>query len=204
MSALSLLVDLAERGCRVTVEGDGLRVVPASALTDGDRAAIRAAKPALVELLSSGSIAFGDPDCLGSPAWRAAAALLVEAVHALDGWLDLSSSPTEDGADTLLVVGFTWRASPPERRAAALAIAAERWRVVEFLRWQLGITLAGGPAGIETCTVDLAITPPTPAERIGPHGAYQPATDRSGAIPAGDATDEDALEDASAQETRDD
>lgn len=204
MSALSLLMNLAERGCRVTAEGDGLRVVPTSLLTDADRAAIRAAKPAIVELLASGALAIDNPDCPGSPAWRAAAAPLVDAACALGGWLDLSSSPTEDGADTLLVVGFTWRASPPERRAAALAIAAERWRVVEFLRWQLGITLAGGPAGIETCTVDLAITPPTPAERIGPHGAYQPATDRSGAIPAGDATDEDALEDASAQETRDD
>ncbi|MFN8533880.1 MAG: hypothetical protein U0556_10055 [Dehalococcoidia bacterium] len=187
MSALSLLMDLAERGCRVTAEGDALRVVPTSLLTDADRAAIRAAKPAIVELLAAGALALDDPACVGSPAWRAAAAPLVDAVHALDGWLDLSSSPNEDGADTLLVVGFNWRASPPERRAAALAIAADRWRVVEFLRWQLGIRLDGGPAGIETCTVDLAITPPTPAERIGRHGTYQMAT-----TAAGDAVDEDA------------
>lgn len=195
MSALSLLMNLAERGCRVTVEGDGLRVVPTSLLTDADRAAIRAAKPAIVELLASGALAIDNPDCPGSPAWRAAAAPLVDAVLALGGWIDLSSAPTEQGADTLLAVCFGWRASPPERRAAAQAIAAERWRVVEYLRWQLGVRLAGGLAGVETCAVDLVITPPEGADRAGPHGVYQSA----GA--AGEASEGD--EDAPAMDERD-
>jgi F0F1-type ATP synthase membrane subunit b/b' len=48
MMAVTLLDDLARRGVRLWPEGGKLIAEPADRLTDADRAAIRAAKPALL------------------------------------------------------------------------------------------------------------------------------------------------------------
>ncbi len=52
MGARDLLADLAAAGFSFAAEGDKLVVRPASALTDGIRAALRDAKPALLLLLT--------------------------------------------------------------------------------------------------------------------------------------------------------
>lgn len=52
MGARELLADLKGEGLSVTAEGDRLVIRPASKLTDDMRAALREAKPALLELLA--------------------------------------------------------------------------------------------------------------------------------------------------------
>jgi hypothetical protein len=52
MTASAVLSALRDRGFELTVIDDGVRVTPASRLTDADRAALRAHKAALVALLS--------------------------------------------------------------------------------------------------------------------------------------------------------
>jgi TubC N-terminal docking domain len=55
MEPATLLSDLTRRGCRLRAEGGRLLVTPLSpgSLTDADRAALRAHKPALLALLSA-------------------------------------------------------------------------------------------------------------------------------------------------------
>lgn len=55
MGARDLLADLNGAGLTVTAEGDRLVIRPASKLTDDMRAALRAAKPALLRLLAGGA-----------------------------------------------------------------------------------------------------------------------------------------------------
>jgi hypothetical protein len=54
MTAPELLADLARQGFTLTREGDGIRVLPASRLTEADRRAIREHKPELLALLAAG------------------------------------------------------------------------------------------------------------------------------------------------------
>ncbi|HWQ35420.1 MAG TPA: hypothetical protein VNQ79_21415 [Blastocatellia bacterium] len=77
MSATTLIDDLRQRGFALTPEGNGIRITPASALTDADRAAIRAHKAALLELLTT------DPRVSGQPCPTCGGALLSESG---DGW----------------------------------------------------------------------------------------------------------------------
>ncbi len=57
MGARDLLADLAAAGMSICAEGDRLVIRPASKLTDDLRAALRAAKPELMALLSGGGCA---------------------------------------------------------------------------------------------------------------------------------------------------
>ena len=54
MSAAILVGELAARGIRLSVNGEAVRVEPASALTDEDRQAIRDHKPEILLILRSG------------------------------------------------------------------------------------------------------------------------------------------------------
>jgi TubC N-terminal docking domain len=56
MTAESVLLDLSRRGIKLIPDGDALLVQPASRITDSDRAAIRAAKSELLELLAAASL----------------------------------------------------------------------------------------------------------------------------------------------------
>src|SRR4051812_37910860 len=56
MSPTELVSTLRRRGAILTAEGDGVRVRPGRVLTDEIRAAVRAAKPAILAILRSGVI----------------------------------------------------------------------------------------------------------------------------------------------------
>jgi hypothetical protein len=54
MSVEALIASITSRGMRLFLEADGVAIEPASRLTDGDRAAIRANKAALIAHLRTG------------------------------------------------------------------------------------------------------------------------------------------------------
>lgn len=69
MDAVDVLARLTEANCRVTVDGEAIRV-RGGGLTDELRQAIRAHKPALLHLLRGETCASGTPGCSWPWAWK--------------------------------------------------------------------------------------------------------------------------------------
>ena len=139
MGARDLLADLAAAGMSICAEGDRLVIRPASKLTDDLRAALRAAKPELMALLSGGGCAAAaHPPA--SPIRRFRLSPVdADRCHA-GGWSDAEIAAFVGRHARLLSIGFTGRrrlgraagaARPRRRREAPMrrvqALPRPRW-----------------------------------------------------------------------------
>lgn len=101
MDAYTLLSDFRSRGIALIPKGEKLTVEPASRLTDSDRAAIRAAKSDLLELLAAADLREREQD-------------EIERVARADGWRPLPEPrhPAYGILETCQRYGVTLRIDP--------------------------------------------------------------------------------------------